>query len=190
MGYWEEDGWVLGEVGEAVRSCRRGQIAVELQPTFIWSRHEFCRLSGVGFLVHALTTANRKHTAAFSEVKKREKSFTSRCCRCCWKTWWTAAADNRLMPEIRPPHTVNTFTVNDLGGKERLCAHERFNYRGFFLLKIVGVKSWNILLLKLFHLFPAASLTLVSCNFPFLLSDKHFCYPPHNNKKCLSHRPC
>lgn len=46
-GFREEVG---GEVlGEAVRSCRRGQIAVELQPTFIWSRHEFCCLSGVGF---------------------------------------------------------------------------------------------------------------------------------------------
>lgn len=45
----EKGGSFLGEVGEAVRSCRRGQIAVELQPTFIWSRREFCRLSGVGF---------------------------------------------------------------------------------------------------------------------------------------------
>lgn len=32
--------------GGAVRSSRRGQRAVELQPTFIWSRGEFCRLSG------------------------------------------------------------------------------------------------------------------------------------------------
>lgn len=50
VGFWvEKGGSFLGEVGEAVRSCRRGQIAVELQPTFIWSRREFCRLSGVGF---------------------------------------------------------------------------------------------------------------------------------------------
>lgn len=40
-------------------------------------------------LVHALTTANRKHTRAFSKVQK--KSFTARCC-CCW----TAAAQPPL----------------------------------------------------------------------------------------------
>lgn len=39
-------------------------------------------------LVHALTTANRKHTRAFSKVQK--KSFTARCC------CWTAAAQPPL----------------------------------------------------------------------------------------------
>lgn len=42
-------------------------------------------------LVHALTTANRKHTRAFSKVQK--KSFTARCCCCCC---WTAAAQPPL----------------------------------------------------------------------------------------------
>lgn len=39
-------------------------------------------------LVHTLTTANRKHTRAFSKVQK--KSFTARCC------CWTAAAQPPL----------------------------------------------------------------------------------------------
>ena len=93
MGFWEEKGGFRGEVGlgGAFRSRRRGQIAVELQPTFIWGRGEFCRLSGVGFLAGGLTTADGKHTAAFfPEVKKKRRvlphaaagNLLSSCCRC------------------------------------------------------------------------------------------------------------
>lgn len=63
-------------------------------------------------LVHALTTANRKHTAAFSKAKKRAKSFTAHCC-CCWKP-------AQQLLQMKPLHHCTYIHIQHLERRRRV----------------------------------------------------------------------
>lgn len=154
VGFREEDGGVLGE---AVRSCRRGQIAVELQPTFIWSRHEFCCLSGVGFWFTPWQQPTENTQQLFLKSKKE-------------RTVLLFTVGNPLNGRYR--QQINAWdksssrckyihTVNDLkgsGGSKNLWTSS----------------SCEISRDSTAFFFPAASVI----EFSFSL-DKHICYPPH-----------